>query len=322
MKDFLESLRENAVFVKLTSKEKYGGAVSVEDILKVLKSLTESYNSFIEAEYSKLTTQQDRKKLKKIIEGLSDENTLMLVDLKFESCSMALTPNTKTISNNIPNIKNQLDWKKKSFEIYKNEILQADFNDIKFLDKISSKYSPNERYKIFKPIIDGIADNKNATTLFGFNSSAIKKPLVKPKQSSYNTLLPAPDKFDILMEAPLTKTAMAKVEIKGGKVKPKVIELFEQLKYPSIPIESVLFGDKTYSFKHPLYCDLIHEDDSYGLENKQIGIFAFGKTEQEARESFAEEFDYIYTRYNSLSTDKLSDDVRYIRDYLNLIVKK
>lgn len=319
MNDFIEKLREKAVFFKLTSKPKYGGAVSLEDVLKVFKSLVESYHSFVDIEYEKINTQVDKTKIRNIKSGLSEENNLIVVDLKFESYGMAISPNTITYNHSIPDIKNILKWKSNAFETYKDFVLDADFNNEKYLQKVKTKYNEEQRQRIYKPLIDGIANNERAVTKFGFGSETPKKTLKKPREKSYNILVPNVIRA-IDFDETHTRTSMALVEIKAGKAKPKILELFEQIQNPVFTFTKIEYGDKTYSLKYPIYCELIHEGDSYSLENKQLGIYAFGKTVDEAKLAFEEEFDYIFDRYNSLKNDELSTDVVTIKQFLNLIV--
>lgn len=319
MSEFLDTLREKAVFFKLTSKKKYGGAISVGDVIKVLKCLTESYNSFIDIEYERINPLVDINKIKKIKTGLIEENTLMIVDLKFESYGMAVSPNTITFKHTIPNIKSPLTWKSKTFESYKSLILEGDFNSNSYLETVAKRYTPIERQRIYKPLIDGIILNPNATTKFGFGTEAPKKTLTKPNKSNYNFFAPIIEKINAKSESNIT-TSMALVEIKEGKARPKILELFTEIKNPVFTFSKIQFEQTLYNLRYPIYCELIHEDESYSLENKQLGIYAFGKTIEEAQVNFAEDFDYIFTRYNSLSNDELTQDVITIKQFLNLIV--
>ena len=318
MDEFLEQLREKAVFFKLTSKPKYGGAVSVEDVIKVLKSLTDSYFSFIDAEYGKITVEQDRKKLKQIKDGLFNENSLVIVDLKFASFGMSVTPNVITQKYTIPQIKNQLEWKQNAFESYKSIVLESDFNDEEYLGEINRKYTPIERSRIFRPIIDGIINNEKAITSFGIGTKPKLKTLIIPKQRSYEVLVPQPDKIEVPFEE--TRTSLAMVELKGQKTRPKVLELFEEIKNPIYSFDKISYADNSYVLKFPIYCEMIHDEDIYFLENSELGIYVSGESLEEAQQAFFEEFDYIFQRYNELSDEQLTDDVLSIKSFLNLIV--
>ena len=317
MEEFLAKLREKAVYFKLESKPKYGGGVGVEDVISVLKSLSDSYLAFVDIEYSRINIQQDRKKLNEIKRGIVEENTLIIVDLSFSSFASAVAPNFITNLHTIPSIKNQRKWKKETFERYKSIVLESDFNNKDYLNNISRKFSPTQRQRIFAPIIEGIIKNPAATTRFGFGSSKDLKPLTPPKDDSYSVLVPKQEKQEIVQDI---RTSLAMVEIKGKTARPKVLELFGELKNPIYTFTSFSVGDREYKLRFPIYCELIHEGDTYSFENKEIGIYAYGKTIDEAQQSFYEDFDYIFTRYNSLPNGKLTDDVIRIKKFLNLIV--
>ena len=79
--------------------------------------------------------------------------------------------------------------------------------------------------------------------------------------------------------------------------------------------------DKTYYFNFPLPCIVEKEDDYYVVRNEKLDIIGTGMSVQAAKESFALEFDYIYTRYNELSENKLSERLRTIKKAINSLVK-
>jgi len=320
MDDFLQLLRKDAVYFKLASNEKVGGAVKIDDVIKVLKSLTESYLAFVETEYSKISNQGDRRKLNKIKKGLQVENNLMLVDLEFKSCGMAISPNVITYNLDIPQIEHPKIWKKEVFTDYKDTILKSDYNNGSTLKKLAKRFNPVERQRIFKPLIDGIINNELANTTFAFGESDRDnlKPLSVPKTHSYSILVPKPTA--IKQELVEVKKSMAMVEIKNNRATPKILELFEEVMKPVYLFNEIPFNGTNYNLKFPIPCELIHEDDVYILENKSLGIMAFGQNITEAQKSFFEEFDYIYKRYNSLPDSDLSSEVITIKDYLNLIV--
>jgi hypothetical protein len=123
---------------------------------------------------------------------------------------------------------------------------------------------------------------------------------------------------------PLEKhVQLARVEIMEGKVKPKVLELFDK-KYSHVMFspEVIIAGNKVYELKFPLSSTMETEEGMIIIENKFLGIYASGASPDEAEEAFNEEFDYLYTRYNELSDKKLTDDVKAIKSFLNHIVKK
>lgn len=323
MDEFLNQLRKQAIYFKLSSKEKHGGAVNAEDVIRVLKSLIASYSAYVEIEYDRINTLQDPKRLKKVRAGLAEENELLIVDLKFESFGVGIAPNTITHKHNIPSIKHPLEWKDNSFNGFKQLVLSKSFDDETILKAVESKYTPTERQRIFRPIIEEIALNKRIYTAIGFSPEGEKKNLVAPKESSYNILVPAASDYLAVSEEPVKRTSMARVEITQGITKPKVLNIFDEIQNPVWKFNKIEHEGTVYELKFPIFYELIQEEDgSYFLFNEQFGIHVYGKTLEEAQVNFAEEFDYIYNRYNDLPDSELTESVITIKKSLNLIVAK
>lgn len=312
MDEFLENLRNQAIYFRLTDT-KNGEGVGIDNIIATLQSIMESYLAFVDIEYEKVNTQTDKKKLAKVIKALKQENALMVVDLKFESCGMALSPNTNLFHNPIPSISNQLEWKKDTFAQFKEDVIKGDFNNTDYLERITKSYTPNQRQRIFKPFVDDVINKKGIGISFGIGSNKCDITPQKPAKKSYAIIVPPTDS-EIKKKEEVSKKVMASVEIiTGGNIirKPKVLELFDEMINPIIPIESISSKYYNYKLRCPIFCELIHEDNSYTIENIQLGIYASGETKGEAITSFKDEFDYIYNRYNAVSDDKLTDDCKW-----------
>jgi hypothetical protein len=321
MEDFLAPLREKAIYFKLTSKSVGGGAVSVDDVLTVLKSISESYNSFINAEYGKVNDQQDPKKLKTLLSGLKNDNKLMIVDLKFESYGMSVTPDFLTIQTQIPKIENQLLWKESTFQLYKDIVLESDYTDENYLNEINHRYTPKQKKDIFKPIFDGIINNTSANTHIQTSREKKLKTLKRVGDHTYSSLVPNLQKETKAAEP--SKKSLAMVELSGSSNnRAKVVELFDDVSNPTYSYYEIIGPDTSLRLKFPFYCELIHENEAYCFENKSLGIYGYGETIEEARLDLFEEFIHSYQRYNSLNEDELSEDVLQIKEHLNHLVKK
>lgn len=323
--EILDKLRPEAIYFKLSANQKYGDNISVDDVIKVLKNINESYNAYVNAEYyNNLSNKiQDKNRLKKISTSLISENHLMVVDLKFESFGMAVVPNTVSFKNKIPNISKPLQWKKDVFEGYKKDVLNSNYNDPLFLENIETRYDIDQRQKIYKPILEGIVKNAYSEVIFGIGSPDYTIKIKKPTAKNYEKFISSNNSI-ISNKAESTRVSIAKVEIKtiGGvdKSRPKVLELFDTENLV-IPIKEIKYHDSNYKFKYPLYCEVIHDENGYNLENPQIGIFAFGDSIEDAKLNFGEEFDYIFNRYNSTNNNLLTQDVIDIKNYINTILE-
>ena len=52
-----------------------------------------------------------------------------------------------------------------------------------------------------------------------------------------------------------------------------------------------------------------------------LDIIGTGETEDEAEISFAQEFDYIYNRFNELDDSQLTERIKNIKLFANYLVK-
>lgn len=122
------------------------------------------------------------------------------------------------------------------------------------------------------------------------------------------------------------QTAFAKVEItikEGKKPQNKIEEIYNITnKNLSYDPEMLLVGNLIYTFKYPLRCKFEKEDGFYTIQSELLDIIGTGATEDEAEKNFAQEFDFIYKRYNELLDNQLSDRLRFIKSILNHLVLK
>jgi hypothetical protein len=84
----------------------------------------------------------------------------------------------------------------------------------------------------------------------------------------------------------------------------------------------IVSGQRTYLLYSPLSSTLSQDDKYFMIENEMLGIVATGRTEADAEQGFAREFDFIYQRYNELSDGQMSERIKRIKTVLNTIVKE
>jgi hypothetical protein len=174
------------------------------------------------------------------------------------------------------------------------------------------------------------------TSLFGFVQSIGSTPVtvringrkphkVKPfKKEILKRLVGEVVATQKIKEQALAQIQLAKVEVIDGRPKPKVLELYPK-KYSSIGFapEVITHEDAVYELRHPLLSTMErNEDGQVIIENKQLGIYAYGDDDDAAENMFNEEFDYLYKRYNQLPDSQLTDDVKFIKSILNNMVIK
>ncbi len=108
-----------------------------------------------------------------------------------------------------------------------------------------------------------------------------------------------------------------------GKIRQKVLDTYSKEKFSLeyAPQEITSRGTK-YILKYPLRCLFEKEDNYYVIHSEFLGIIGTGLTENDAEESFSEEFDYLYNKLNSLDENKLTRHNQLIKNNLNHFVEK
>ena len=122
-----------------------------------------------------------------------------------------------------------------------------------------------------------------------------------------------------------TDEAVGKIKIikKGGKINRKIMAYYSKSKFSiEYAPETLIFGKTKYILKYPLRCLFEKEDDYFIIQSEMLGIIGTGLTEDEAENAFAEEFDFVFNRFNSLDSTSLTNHNKLIKSILNQIVEK
>jgi hypothetical protein len=107
-----------------------------------------------------------------------------------------------------------------------------------------------------------------------------------------------------------------------GKMRAKVQEVYPRRQFSlSYAPEAISINNKKYILNYPLRCLFDKEEDYYIINNEQLDIIGTGLSREDAETNFKEEFDYLYTRLNSLDDSRLSNRLLGIKSILNNYVK-
>jgi hypothetical protein len=119
--------------------------------------------------------------------------------------------------------------------------------------------------------------------------------------------------------------AVGKIKItkKGGKTTRKIIDTYSVNKFSLEYSPVVIIAENTkYFLKYPLRCLFEKEDNYYIIQSEMLGIIGTGLTDNDAETSFAEEFDYLYKRLQSLNADSLTNHNQLIKNILTHYIEK
>ncbi|MDO9341397.1 MAG: hypothetical protein Q7T72_12840, partial [Bacteroidales bacterium] len=146
-----------------------------------------------------------------------------------------------------------------------------------------------------------------------------------------NSFIPAVKKelISAIIEIPEIETesdeAVGKIKItkRDGKIHRRIMNTYSgnkfSLEYAPVVIVA---GTVKYFFKYPLRCLFEKEDNYYIIQSEMLGIIGTGLTEDEAENSFAEEFDFMYNRLNSLEAASLTNHNLLIKNIITQIIEK
>lgn len=141
---------------------------------------------------------------------------------------------------------------------------------------------------------------------------AVKKGLITPiielqkKESESN---------EIVGRIKVTKT--------GSKTKHKILKAYANSNY-SLEYAPVVIITKSskYHLKYPLRCLFEKEDNYFVIQSELLDIIGTGKTEDDAEMSFAEDFEFVFNKLNSLDNSQLTAHNQFIKLNINNLVIK
>ncbi|MFV5702661.1 hypothetical protein ACM55F_12390 [Flavobacterium sp. XS2P12] len=157
----------------------------------------------------------------------------------------------------------------------------------------------------------------------GANFDSTEKFAVKKFKSSIkNNLIVSVKKIE---DEKTEEQAFARITVtkKGAKTTNKIDEIISTSKHSlSYSPEVINVNNKQYILNFPLRCLFEKEEDYYVINNELIDIIGTGITQDDAEQNFNEEFDYLYSKLNSLEDTELNKRLLRVKNVLNSFVKE
>lgn len=114
-----------------------------------------------------------------------------------------------------------------------------------------------------------------------------------------------------------------KITVRDGRTYRRIMNTYSGNKFSLEYAPNVIVaGTVKYILKYPLRCLFEKEDNFYIIQSEMLGIIGTGLTEDKAENSFAEEFDFMYNRLNSLEASLLTNHNLLIKNIITQIVEK
>lgn len=326
-KEFLEELRKLALYFKLEVGPRYGGAIDVDTLTKVLKAMNVSFQNYFDAELrniyhskgSKITAQIDKE-----IRALKDESKLLIVDLRFASFEAAISPDAIT-SSAYAHIENPLQTKKKVFKSFEDEIFYSNLNDSRVIDKITKKFSAEERAAIFKPLEETIFHPTRYSFKYGKSFKDLKRSFKPLKEEFEKRLIPTttkPAQPETLYKVYVVTDG--ELDLFGPKPKIKKMLATEKLEKAVYPLQIFrLKEDGTeVLLKNPITAEVRYDDKEnlYYITFPELNILVWGKDRSEADEVFKFAFISLVQNIYNENDKNLTREAKEIKKKLDTII--
>lgn len=323
----IEKLKDIAFRIHIEPLKTVEHAAKVETVIKVLSDIYQSYNNYLEIEFLR---NEDFRKVyetnKKVLDTIKEELSLLVVDLNFSSFEAALAPDLVEMQS--PIFKNEvLEWKRETFNEYKDVIICGDYEDSNYIHKVAKRYTDDERVKIFKPLFSSFGDGKEYKVNIKNKNHEILRSLVQPEISKdfYVPKLTV-ERFDV-PEYSIVQV-FAKVKKQGDKFKLnqrnlKEILYFEELEHDTYPFkpELIKFEETIFVFNKNLDCIVEFEDDNYVIKNEDLDIIVWGESRKKVEEAFCFSFYSIYKNFYLEDNKNLSNEAIQLKEKLKSIIK-
>jgi len=119
--------------------------------------------------------------------------------------------------------------------------------------------------------------------------------------------------------------AVGKIKItkRDGKTHRRIMNTYSGNKfYLEYAPVVIVAGTVKYFFKYPLRCLFEKENNYFIIQSEMLEVIGTGLTEDDAEKSFAEEFDFMYHRLNSLEATSLTNHNLLIKNIIIPIIER
>jgi hypothetical protein len=302
---YIENLREHAINIKLEpSEQRYSHAIVIDYIADFLKNIQSCFSNFSEVNFRKSFLFEDFPDFNKTLNLFKKDTRVLCVGLRFKSFGASVAVDT-TLQNYRDIVSPKFkEFKNTLFDMFKEEILMADFNSVTYQEAIGNKYSDIERNQIFSPIIDSIKEKtKYRISIVDkeFKSTIKSIPLINKKTIA--VLKPALaidsslDNGEVLIKRTLELT-----NTYGQKVEKILSENLEYAEF-KVTIQNLNVEKKLAYFINPYEQKVVFNRGTFFVDDEYYKVYVEATSFKETEALFARE---LIEKYSALLEQEAS----------------
>ena len=157
---YLADLKSRAIYLKLSSDNvKYHQTIGIKQIKDFLDTIIKSFEAFSLIDFKKSLQKAfpNAEKLDKAALAVTRKLEPRLVDINYQDFSIGIATDYFYFTQDT-SVRGVKTWAKNILQKYKKEVLELDYNANEELRKIVKRYTPEERSKIYEPVIKILKD--------------------------------------------------------------------------------------------------------------------------------------------------------------------
>jgi len=311
--DYLNSLRSRSVSLKLEEKtNKYGGAFVISHVIDFLKNVNQSYQNYAEVQFTKTIDKDSVADFDYSLSKFKNSSNLLGSNTIFSSFGINISVDKSGVDNFDVFTKEFKEMRDNLFTEFKQDVIYPEYEDTIFQERISQKFTEEERKKIFSPVLNSITKSKDyKISLTDYEFKTKIKEFKPPNITTKNTLTPVIKKEAQAIEEDTSLTR--KIEQTTGKTK-KVI-FAENIKYleQEYTLVNLEFDKKKIYFNDPNIILIIFENNYYRIEDDNYKIAVSNKDFDGILSLYSKSFILKYSTL-VLSMENISDEEKELLD--------
>jgi hypothetical protein len=294
---YIENLREHAVNIRLEpSEQRYSHAIVIDYIADFLKNIQNCFSNFSEVNFRKNFQFDDFPDFDKTLNIFKKDTRVLCVGLRFKSFGASVAVDT-TLQNYRDIVSPKFkEFKSTLFDLFKAEILMADFNSSSYQEAMETKYSGVQRSRIFSPIIESIKEKAKYRVSIvdkDFKTTIKSMPLIN--KSTIAVLKPSLANESISEDSEvLIKRTLELTNAVGQKVEKILSENLEYAEF-KVTINNINWEKKQAYFINPYEQKVIFNRGIFSIDDEYYKIYVEATSFKEIESLFARDLIGRYT---------------------------